>query len=80
MTLSTLKSEILLKASSTHNLEVGYNNFSGKYKGSYYLFAKHSTNLIEPIESIEDGVTTTRYDNLRQNNSIGINSLNHLTI
>lgn len=62
-----------LKASSTHNLEVGYNNFSGKYKGSYYLFAKHSTNLIEPIESIEDGVTTTRYDNLRQNNSIGIN-------
>ena len=58
------------------NLEVGYNMkifFSGKYKGSYYLFAKHSTNLIEPIETVEGVVTTTRYANLRQNNSVGIN-------
>ena len=62
-----------LKPSYSHNLEVGYNNFSGKYKGSYYLFAKHSTNLIEPIETVEGVVTTTRYANLRQNNSVGIN-------
>ncbi len=62
-----------LEPSYSHNLEVGYNNFSGKYKGSYYLFAKHSTNLIEPIETVEGVVTTTRYANLRQNNSVGIN-------
>lgn len=62
-----------LEPSYSHNLEVGYNNFSGKYKGSYYLFAKHSTNLIEPFTTTEGVVKTTRYVNLRENNSVGIN-------
>ena len=62
-----------LKPSTSHNLEIGYNNFSGKYKGSYYLFAKHSTNLIEPIVTINGDTAITNYQNLSENNSFGIN-------
>ena len=62
-----------LKPSTSHNLEIGYKNFSGKYKGSYYLFAKHSTNLIEPIVTINGDTAITNYQNLSENNSFGIN-------
>ena len=62
-----------LKPSNSHNFEIGYNNFSGKYKGSYYLFAKHSTNLIEPFVTINGDTAITNYQNLSENNSFGIN-------
>ena len=71
--LNVEKGNPYLKPSISHNLEVGYNNFSGKYKGSYYLFAKHSTNLIEPIVTMIGDTAITNFQNLSENNSVGIN-------
>ena len=62
-----------LKPALTHQLEIGYNSFDRKYKGSYYLFAKKSVDLIEAYTEFEDSVYVTRFENLSQNNSIGFN-------
>lgn len=57
----------------SHNLELGYNNFAGKYKGSYYAFAKYSEDLIEPYVSLSGDTAITRYRNIGENTSVGIN-------
>jgi hypothetical protein len=62
-----------LKPALTHQLEIGYNSFDRKYKGSYYLFAKRSIDLVESFVERDDSVSITRYQNLGTNNSIGLN-------
>lgn len=62
-----------LKPSLSHNLELGYNNFSGKYKGSYYLFTKYSVDLVEPFDSLNGDTSITTYRNIGENTSVGVN-------
>lgn len=62
-----------LAPSYTHSVEAGYNNFSGKYKGSYYLFAQHSDSLIEPFTTLSGDTAITEYRNIRNNTTIGVN-------
>jgi len=65
----------------THQVEVGYNSFDRKYKGSYYLFAKRSVDLIESFRVQLDSLRyETRYENLMDNNSIGLNYYGSLTL
>ena len=64
-----------LKPALTHQVEVGYNSFDRKYKGSYYIFAKKSVDLVESFIERDtiSGINTTKYDNIGTNNSIGFN-------
>ncbi len=63
-----------LNPALTHQLELGYNSFARKYKGSYYLFFKSTTDLIEGIQSVETGGDKIiEYKNLGENNSVGFN-------
>ena len=56
-----------------HQIEVGYNSFAKKYKGSYYLFAKKSYDLIESIVELNQDTVITSYRNLGENLSVGFN-------
>lgn len=62
-----------LNPALTHQVEVGYNSFARKYKGSYYLFAKKSIDLVESFVELNGLVRETSYENLGTNNSIGFN-------
>ena len=63
----------LLKPAITQQLELGYNSFARKYKGSYYLFAKRTTDLVETVLDVDGGDKFITYQNLGENNSFGFN-------
>jgi ferric enterobactin receptor len=63
----------LLKPAITQQLELGYNSFARKYKGSYYLFAKRTTDLVETVLDVNGGDKFITYQNLGENNSFGFN-------
>lgn len=72
-----------LDHSTSHNVEVGYNNFKGKYKGSYFAFVQYSENLVEPRTSLLDTTTlatVTTYENLGKNTSVGLNYYGSVTL
>lgn len=56
-----------------HQVEVGYNSFARKYKGSYYLFAKQSYDLIESNVRLNGDTVITSYRNIGENLSVGLN-------
>ena len=53
-----------LTPSNTSQIELGYNSFGRKYQGSYYVFLKNSTDLIESILSVRNDTTFTEYQNI----------------
>ncbi len=63
-----------------HQLEVGYNSFARKYKGSYYLFAKQSYDLIESTVRLDGDTVITSYRNIGENLSIGLNYYGSITL
>ena len=63
-----------------HQLEVGYNSFARKYKGSYYLFAKQSYDLIESTVRLDGDTVITSYRNIGENLSIGVNYYGSITL
>lgn len=65
-----------LKPALTHQFEIGYNSFARKYKGSYYVFAKQSYDLIESVVDFD----TTTYQNLGENLSVGFNYFGSITL
>lgn len=69
-----------LAPSLSHNIELGYNNFSGKYKGSYYVFAQHSTDLVEPFVELSGDTAITNYRNIGENTSVGVNYYGSVTL
>ena len=72
-TLSLTEGNPQLSPEITHQLELGYNNFRGKYKGSYYIFAKQTYDLIESNVRLSGNNSITSYDNIGENLSVGFN-------
>jgi hypothetical protein len=72
-TLTLTEGNPQLKPEITHQLEMGYNSFAGKYKGSYYIFAKQTYDLIESNVRLLGNNSITSYDNIGENLSIGFN-------
>ena len=72
-TLTLTEGNPLLKPEITHQLELGYNSFAGKYKGSYYIFAKQTFDLIESNVRLSGNNSITSYENIGENLSVGFN-------
>ena len=72
-TLTLTEGNPQLKPEITHQLEIGYNSFAGKYKGSYYIFAKQTYDLIESNVRLSGNNSITSYDNIGENLSVGFN-------
>ena len=61
-----------LSPASTHQVEMGYNNFGKKYQGSYYLFAKHTIDIIESYTRILNEISTTVFENIGSSTTYGV--------
>lgn len=72
-TLTLTEGNPQLKPEITHQLELGYNSFAGKYKGSYYIFAKQTFDLIESNVRLSGNNSITSYENIGENLSVGFN-------
>ena len=79
-TLSLSEGNPLLKPEITHQLEVGYNSFARKYKGSYYLFAKQTYDLIESSVRLSNDTSITSYRNIGENLSVGFNYFGSISL
>lgn len=62
-----------LSPASTHQIEMGYNNFGKKYQGSYYVYAKHTKDIIESYTKIIDNISTAIFENIGTSTTYGIN-------
>ncbi len=56
---------------STHQIEMGYNNFGKKYQGSYSIYAKHTIDIIESYARIINGITTNIFENIGSSTTYG---------
>jgi len=62
-----------LKPAVSNQLEFGYTSFSKIYQGSYFVYLKQTTNVIEANISVEGDISTTNYHNIGQNQKLGFN-------
>ena len=62
-----------LSPASTHQLEMGYNNFGKKYQGSYSIYAKRTIDIIESYAKIIDTITTSIFENIGSSTTYGFN-------
>ena len=60
-----------LLPASTHQIEMGYNNFGKKYQGSYSIYAKHTIDIIESYARIINGITTNIFENIGSSTTYG---------
>ncbi|MEC9209740.1 MAG: TonB-dependent receptor [Bacteroidota bacterium] len=59
---------------STHQIEMGYNNFGKKYQGSYSVYAKHTIDIIESYTRIDTiGIATNKFENIGSSTTYGFN-------
>ena len=57
----------------TKQLEFGYNSFGKKYQGSYYIYFKENTDVIESYLSVVNDTSITTYQNIGKSNRYGFN-------
>ena len=62
-----------LDAVKTHSVSMNYGNFSQKLNFNLNLAYYFENNGIEQVSTLEDGVTTTTYDNVSKRKNIGLN-------
>ena len=62
-----------LKPSLSNQLEFGYTSFNKMYQGSYYVYLKQTTDVIESNITVDGDVSTTRYLNIGENQKLGFN-------
>jgi len=61
-----------LLPASTHQIEMGYNNFGKKYQGSYSVYAKHTIDIIESYTRIDTtGISTNKFENIGSSTTYG---------
>ena len=70
---STTEGNPELTPANAKQIEMGYNQFGRKYQGSYNLYIKNTSDIIESYSSIRNGITTSRYENIGSSNNYGIN-------
>jgi len=65
----------------THQIELGYNTFVKGVAINAALYYRRTEDIIESILTVnEEGISITTYDNVGQNNSIGLNFFGSATI
>jgi len=60
-----------LLPASTHQIEMGYNNFGKKYQGSYSVYAKHTLDIIESYTRIDDDISKNIFENIGSSTTYG---------
>ena len=70
---STTEGNPNLTPANSKQIEMGYNQFGRKYQGSYNLYIKNTSDIIESYSSIRNGITTSKYENIGSSTSYGIN-------
>lgn len=62
-----------LTPSKSEQIEIGYNSFGRKYQGSYYVYYKRSTSLIESFVTVRNDTSVTSYENIGESKRYGLN-------
>ena len=62
-----------LNPSLSNQLEFGYTSFSKIYQGSYFIYLKKTTDVIESNISVQGDISTTNYLNIGENTKLGVN-------
>jgi len=62
-----------LNPSISNQIEFGYTSFSRMYQGSYFVYMKKATDVIESNISILGDTSITTYHNIGENNKLGFN-------
>jgi len=62
-----------LKPALSNQLEFGYTSFNKMYQGSYYVYLKQTTDVIEANITVDEDVSTTSYLNIGENQKLGLN-------
>ena len=62
-----------LNPSLSNQLEFGYTSFSQLYQGSYFVYLKKTTDVIESNITVEGDISTTNYLNIGENSKLGFN-------
>ena len=62
-----------LNPSLSNQLEFGYTSFSKIYQGSYFVYLKRTTDVIESNISVQGDISTTSYLNIGENTKLGLN-------
>ena len=70
---STTEGNPELTPANSKQIEMGYNQFGRKYQGSYNLYIKNTSDIIESYSSIRNGITTSKYENIGSSTNYGIN-------
>jgi hypothetical protein len=52
---------------------MGYNQFGRKYQGSYNLYIKKTSDIIERYSRIDNGITKSNYENIGSSTNYGFN-------
>ena len=63
-----------LSPAITHQIEMGYNSFGKRYQGSYYVYAKHTEDIVESfITILDNGIAETKFENIGNSTTYGLN-------
>ena len=62
-----------LSPSLSNQLEFGYTSFNKMYQGSYFVYLKQTTDVIEANITVEGDISTTSYHNIGENQKLGFN-------
>ena len=57
---STTEGNPELTPANAKQLEMGYNQFGRKYQGSYNIYIKNTSDIIESYSSIDNGMTVKK--------------------
>ena len=62
-----------LTPANAKQIEMGYNQFGRKYQGSYNLYIKKTSDIIESYSRIDNGITKSSYENIGSSTNFGFN-------
>ncbi len=70
---STTEGNPELTPANAKQIEMGYNQFGRKYQGSYSLYIKKTSDIIESYSRIDNGITKSSYENIGSSTNFGFN-------
>ena len=62
-----------LSPANTQQIEISYSNFGRKYQGSYSLYSKFTTDIIESYTRVINGISKNIYENIGSSTTYGFN-------
>jgi ferric enterobactin receptor len=70
---STSEGNPELTPANAKQIEMGYNQFGRKYQGSYNLYIKKTSDIIERYSRVDNGITKSSYENIGSSTNYGFN-------